>query len=187
MNWGERYIDHYEQWFRAPVTRRIYSQESDDHSIQILAYDRVFEGCRLFASLGLTHYADEVGQVAEVYLPVDADWERAPAVFANALFYIVQEAMSIGRGVGIGGVGTLSPDFEREFQKEALYITNPFDLPDGASVIECDGKQGRLYEAFFISKKEYDYFLMYGAEKFEDMIQERALDPYKLARPSCVL
>jgi hypothetical protein len=119
-------------------------------------------------------------------MPVDAAWDRVPALLANALFYVVQEGIHIGWGIGIGGVGKLSPDFEREFQKAAIYLTRPYDLPDGSSVVECDGKQGSLYMAFFLTRTEYEFFLMHGAERFEQLFQEKAVDPYHLARTTCV-
>ena len=186
MNWGECYFDHFGKLFRTAVAREKYSQGPDEHSIQVLAYDGVFQGCRVFASLGLTHYSEQVGQIAEVYLPADAAWDRVPALLANALFYVVQEGMHIGWGIGIGGVGNLSPEFEREYGKTALYVTSPFGLPEGAALVKCNGEQGRLYVAVFITGEEYEFFLMHGAERLEEVMQEKAVDPYSLARPSCV-
>ncbi len=129
MNWGASYYDHLERLFRSPISRETFSQEPDEPTIQVLAYDRVFPRCRVFASLGLSHYARQVGRVAEVYLAVDDGWTEAGAILANALFYVIQNELPIGWGMAVGGVGAVTPAFAQQFAKTALYFTNPFGLP----------------------------------------------------------
>ncbi len=186
MNWGASYYDHLERLFRSPISRETFSQEPDEPTIQVLAYDRVFPRCRVFASLGLSHYARQVGRVAEVYLAVDDGWTEAGAILANALFYVIQNELPIGWGMAVGGVGAVTPAFAQQFAKTALYFTNPFGLPPGAADVYADGERGSLYLALFISEPEYQAFLREGAEGFERILQSRRVDPYALARPSAV-
>ena len=182
MNWGTCYFDHFTSYFHSPVTREVFSQDPNEHAIQILAYDNVFEGCRLFASLGLSHYAEEVGKVAEIIVPVDDGWDTVPSLVANALFYMIQENMRIGWGIAIGGLGEVDRAFTRRFGKEALYITNIYGLPDGSEDVTCEGRRGSLYLGTFIADVEYRLFLDQGAEGLESAFERQHVDPYRLAR-----
>src|SRR5947209_16337544 len=100
-NWGECYFDHYETFFSELTDRSIFEQDPESPSIQVLAYDQVFPDCRVFASLGLSHYAQELGKVGEVVVPVDDGWNDVPTLLANALFYMIQNRISLGWGIAI--------------------------------------------------------------------------------------
>lgn len=182
MNWGACYFDHFTRYFQSPVTREVFSQEPEEHAIQILAYDNVFDGCRLFASLGLSHYAEELGKVAEIIVPVDDAWDAVPSLMANALFYMIQENMRIGWGVAIAGLGRVDSAFTGRFGKEALYLTNVYGLPDGSEEVTCEGRRGSVYLGAFITDAEYRLFLDRGAEGLESAFERQRVDPYHLAR-----
>src|SRR5437773_304365 len=110
-NWGEVYFDHFGRFLGKPVAREVFAQDVRQPRIQVLGYDGIFGGCRAFCSLGLSRYAEDVGRVAEVLVPVDEAWDSVPYLVANALFAIVQNrSMGIGRGVAIGLRG-ISPEF----------------------------------------------------------------------------
>jgi antitoxin YqcF len=185
-NWGDCYFVHYERYFRRPGRVRQYSQSPDQPNIQVLEYDKVLPGCRLFASVGLTHYANIVGGYSEVILPVDAGWDQVSEVLANALFYVVQNGMKMERGLVVGGIQNVRPEFARAFGKTALYFTNPFGLPEGVGTVQYDQQVGRVYLAIFITQAEHDYLLKGGEEDFESMLESCRVDPYALHRPSCV-
>jgi hypothetical protein len=184
--WGECYFDHYERFLKNLTGRHIFEQDGGSPSIQVLAYDKVFSGCRVFASLGLTHYSQELGQIGEVVVVADDGWAELPFVLANALFYLIQHSISLGWGIAIGGIENISPGFVRSYQKHALYLTHPFGLPESFARVQCDGTQGYVYLGFFISKTEFDYFAMRGASQFEELLQSSRVDPYNLHRPSTV-
>lgn len=186
MNWGECYLDHFSRYFHSPIAREVFSQDPDEHTIQILAYDHVFNSCRLFASLGASHYANELGNVAEIIVPVDDGWNLVPTLIANALFCMVQEEIHIGWGVAVSGLGKINADIARRFGKEALYLTNLYGLPEGASEVSCNGQHGRLYLGIFISGAEYRLFIENGATILESALEDKQVDPYHLARGSVV-
>lgn len=189
MSWGDCYFDHFSKYFRVPIGREVFAQapdEPDEPTIQILSYDKVFKDCRLFASLGLTHYVDAVGKVAEIIVPADDAWELIPGLMANALFYMVQEQMRIGRGIAIARLDNVNGVFVHRFRKNALYITNPFGLPKGVEEVTCGGQRGSVYLGLFLSEAEYRFFLEHGAERLEGALEADAIDPYHLARASVV-
>jgi hypothetical protein len=181
---GECYLDHYERFFKSPTTRNVFEQDNNSPSIQVLAYDNVFSGCRVFASLGLSHYSEELGQVGEVIVPVDEGWDDVPFLLANSLFYMIQQRMALGWGITINCIENICPEFVNAFQKPALYFTHPFGLPTEFSEVEYDGVFGHLYLGLFISNRELDYFLKHGAGQFEDVLQSSDIDPYNLRRPT---
>lgn len=186
MNWGECYFDHFVKYFRTPVAREVFTQDPEEHTIQILAYDKVFAGCRLFASLGLSHYQEAVGSVGEIIVPADDAWDVVPGLVANTLFYMVQERIHIGRGVAVAGLAKVNAAFARRFGKGALYFTNAYGLPEGSEEVLCNGQRGSLYLGVFLTDTEYRLFLDQGAEGLESALESRQVDPYHLARISVV-
>lgn len=186
VNWGECYYDHYAKFLGTPVERQVFRKDDQSPSIQILAYDGVFKGCRVFCSLGLTHYSSEVSAVGEVVLPLDAGWEDVPSLLANVLFYIVQKPMSLGWGMSISGIDNISPEFTRAFNKTALYFTTPYGFPQDFNRVDCQTGVGDMYLAFFISASEHAFFTTHGAEQFENLLEVHNVDPFTLQRPTCV-
>ena len=125
----------------------------------MLGFERVLRGCRLFATVGLTTYASELGRRAEALLIVDDGFDEAPHVLASSLFHMVQTRMKIGRGVSIDGVDVLA-------------------------TIAHDGEEAPVYLAFFISAAEHAWFAKHGADAFESALEAAQVDPYAVARPS---
>ena len=153
-------------------------------SIQLLAYDGVFTGCRVYTSLGLSHYSSELGGVNEIVVAVDDLVQDVPHVVANALFYLVKNRLKLGWGVAVDGIEYIRPSFARKYQKNALYFTRLFDLPSECASVKSENGCGALLSAFFISKPEFDFFAKHGAERFESLLENQSLDPYHLARMS---
>lgn len=184
--WGECYFDHFVKFFGNPSGRMVFEQDAASPSIQVLSFDNVFQGCRVFATLGLSHYADELGCLGEVVAPADGGWNEIPTVLANALFHMVQHRMRIARGVAVGGVGRIRPRFAMSSQKTALYLTSPFGMPTGFEDVSCDGQIGQIYLGFLISEAELKYFAENGAEAFEDLIESKDVDPYNVMRATAI-
>ncbi|MBX7136248.1 MAG: suppressor of fused domain protein [Fimbriimonadaceae bacterium] len=187
MNWGACYLDHFAKWFRAPVARSVFEQGPYDPSIQVLSFDGVFEGCRVFATLGLSHYSADIGRVAEIVIPVDDEWAIVPGLVANVLFHMIQTRQHIGRGVAVSGLDRIDPSFCQRVGKRALYLTDIYGLPAGAERVICDGQSGALYLGLFISRGEYEMFRRDGAEGLEGEFERRGVDPYSVGRPSAVV
>lgn len=184
-NWGECYFDHFTDFFGDPIDQKIFRQSAKEPSIQVLSYENVFPRCRVFCTLGLTHYKAIIKETAEVYLPVDKAWEIMPSLLCNSLFYIVQQRMAFGWGIAISGIEVTNPEFTHRYDKTALYFTLPFGLPSDFNKVTCNDEAGRMYLAFFISQAEQDFFSKHGAQKFQAHLESKKVDPYDLSRPSC--
>jgi hypothetical protein len=92
---ADLYLDHYERYIGPISGREVFRAPGGEWSIQILAFDGVFRGCRVYCSLGLTRYSEMIGEAVEVVLPVDPRWDIVPEVLANALFFAIEEKMEL--------------------------------------------------------------------------------------------
>lgn len=185
-NLGDLFLDNYETYFRQPVESRVFRAEGMT-TIQILAYDKVFRGCRVFASLGLSHFSEQIGEAAEIYMPVDAGWDMIPRILFDALLLgLVGQEMQIGVGISLPGIEDLNEQFAAKYNKHAVYLTSPYGLPTQFQEIRGENAIGKMYLAMFLSKKEHEYFCDRGSNNLEQVFQDRRVDPYHLARKSCI-
>jgi hypothetical protein len=188
-NWGECYYDHYTRHFREPVSREIFSQNETSPTIQILAYTKVFPDCKVFGSLGLTHYPTAIESLSEAIVVTDEGWQEIPYLLANTLFYIVQKPMRFGPGIVISGVDILQPRFAQTYQKTALYFTTTDTvetLPENFGRVGCSNETGVIYIGYFISTSERAFWKQHGSEHFETLLAEKRADLFHLRRSACV-
>ncbi|NOK62706.1 MAG: suppressor of fused domain protein [Chloroflexi bacterium AL-W] len=186
MNWGTCYYDHFVNYLGSPVDRHTFEQNKNDLTIQILAFDGVFEACRVFCLLGLSHYTSELNALGEVYMVLDDGWEEVPYLLANALFFMVQQKMQLGWGISIDGIRNISPSLAQTFDKSALYLTTPFNLPDTFKHVSGAQKTGDMYLGVCISREEEAFLKDREAEALESVCAEKNIDPFSLRRVSCV-
>ncbi|MGA3599151.1 suppressor of fused domain protein [Lysinibacillus agricola] len=188
INYGALYFDHYTKFLGEPIDREVYKYSEEMPSIQILKYDNVFEECLVYTTLGLSKYTEIMGDYIEISMVVDGAFKSSGYILANKLFYCVHNQMHIGRGLAISGVENIDAAFVQKYNKSAVYFTELYAFPEEYSIACTDSneKDGKLMLAFFISQSEYDYFATYGAEKFEDLLEEENVDPFNVSRSSVV-
>ncbi|MED4070061.1 suppressor of fused domain protein [Priestia endophytica] len=188
INYGELYYDHYEKFLGEPIDREIFKNNEQLPGIQVLKYENVFEECLVYNTLGFSKYEGIVGNNIEVSMVVDRAFNNTGYILVNALFYCISNQIGMGRGVAIGGIESVDKDFVQKYNKSAVYFTEPFAFPEEYSDvhIETKKKDGRILLAFFISQSEYEYFIKYEAEKFEDLLEKRDVDPFNVTRISSV-
>jgi hypothetical protein len=90
------------------------------------------------------------------------------------------------RGSSVGGLEEFAPEFVKKYRKTALYLTDPYGLPDEFAFVECGKAEGRVYLAMFLTKKENAFLKANDCEALEDRFELKAVDPYDLGRKSCV-
>jgi hypothetical protein len=183
---GEIILTHYEKFMGQPVFDWMFRLDDDVRSLQILGYDQFFRNSVVLASFGLSKFDPELGDLAEVYCPVDGMVDEAAEIFANTLFYLIQNRMAIGRGISICGVSSLNADFAARTGKAALYLGNAHGVPDGFPAITCEDEICYMYTMAFISENEHNFFVEHGADALEDLFDSKAVDPIELMRPSCI-
>ena len=142
----------------------------------------------MFSSLGLSKYASILGTIAEVSLVTDCAFDESSRILANTLFYCVDKKIRIGRGVSIGGVSSIDEDFSRLFDKNALYFTMPYAFPDGYERVIPPGSpdEGLVYLSFFITQREHELFIDKGADVFENILEDKDIDPFDIKRVSSI-
>lgn len=185
MNWGEAYFDHYQRCFGNVAARAVFAPHSPGPAIQVLAYDNVIQGCRVYASLGLTHYSEEVGSIGEAIVCTNPD-DEWPYILASSLFYLVNSRMQLGWGMIVGGVEIVAPDFVDWYKKPALYFSLPTLFPDYVRRVRQGAAVGKLYLITPITQPERDYFTKHGATEFERLLESSRVDTLELDRPSAI-
>lgn len=188
INYGELYYDHYNKFLGEPVDQEVFKNNEEMPSIQILKYENVFEECLVYNTLGFSKYEEIVGDNVEVSMVVDGAFNSTGKILANALFYCIGNQMEVGRGIAICGIESIDKTFVQNYDKSAIYFTEPFAFPEKYSKVRTETKEkdGRILLAFFISQSEYEYFVKNGTEKFEDLLEEKNVDPFMVSRSSAV-
>lgn len=188
VDWGSTFYDHFVKYFGEPSSRGVFRQDQETQSIQVLHFKNVFEGCTVFASLGLSKYSSILGTVAEVCLVTDCASEECESLLANTLFYLVENRINMGRGISISGISKINKEFSKLYNKNAIYFTMPYALPEGFESIKPLGEttEGQVYLSFFISQKEHEFFVARGAEDFESVLEDKDIDPFDLKRASAI-
>lgn len=187
-NYGQLYYDHYIEILGEPIDREVFRNNAEMPSIQVLKYENVFEECLVYNTLGYSKYEEIVGLNAEVSLVVDAGFNSAGYILANALFYSIANEFQMGRGIAISGIESIDKTFVQKYNKSAIYFTEPFAFPEKFKLIQTgnEDKDGRMLLAFFITQSEYEFFVKHGTEKFEDMLEEMDVDPFNIERRAAV-
>ena len=185
-NWASCYRNYFTRYFGKPYDWETFRLDESSPPLQIAVHDRFMKDRRLFTSLGLTSFAAEIQEHAEVLLLTDAGWKEVPFLLANTLFFLARRRIRLEPRIVIGGVGMLAPDFADQYDKDALYFRPALNLPEVARTVECDGQIGLLYEALFVSESERLYIQRLGGQSFEEKLTQQDADLGSLLRESCV-
>lgn len=185
-SWGERYFDHYVKFIHDPIEREVFRSAALPQKMQILAFDNVFAGCRVFCSIGLSHFPDAIGHLAELCVVADAGWDAIPQIMADVLFIACQHGLILEPGAAIRGLRGRAPDFCAAFEKPALYLTEPsaMGFPEAFGAVADGSGAGHVFLGIFISEAEYAFWQAEGEEAFERLLAEAEADPFDLRRPS---
>ncbi|MEC2077030.1 suppressor of fused domain protein [Metabacillus fastidiosus] len=188
INYGELYYDHYSRFLGEPIDREVFKNNEEMPSIQILKYENVFEECLVYNTFGFSKYEEIVGENIEVSMVVDGAFNSTGYIVANVLFYCIRNQMKAGRGIAISGIESIDRAFVQKYDKNAVYFTEPFAFSEEYSNVrtETEDKDGRILLSFFISQSEYEYFIKYGTEKFEELLEEKNVDPFNISRASAI-
>jgi len=180
---GECFFDHFERTFPDRLTgRRCYPLESFGRELQVLYYDRCFEDCRVFVTLGMTHA--QLSPPSELMIVADGEWDAIPGVLASCALSIMTAGTS-GWGHLVRDVPTSDPGFSSRIGKDHLYVTVPHALPEPEFFrVPCgEGVEGHVFQGVFVSSAEAQYLFAHGAKEFEDRICEEEVDLFSLLRP----
>lgn len=176
---GESILQHYEKFLGNFGDCLVFRANEETPSIQLLMYDNVFEGCKTYATLGLSKFFGKINNMCEIVLAIDDDWDNAATMLANSLFYVIQNGLNFGRGTYIEGIKSIAPFFYEKHKKNAIYFTETYMFPDEFSKVEDNIK---MYMAFFVSEEECKIIREQGCEVFEEYLEKQAVDVMNLNR-----
>jgi hypothetical protein len=188
--WDRCYYEHFTSYLGKPFDRETYRQDADNPPLHIVTYDqRYAPRYRVYASIGLTAYENEVKDLAEVIVLADAGRKEVPYLLVNALFFITQQRITLASKFAVGGIDRLAPPFAQQFDKTALYFTlvTPADeFGEGFERVVCGEDMGLIYQGTFISEAEHEFLRRHGGDTFEEKFRAQDADLCSLLRPSCV-
>ncbi len=179
--WGECYYDHFRKYLGNPTGRMIFNRDDSQPWMQIISYDNIFGGCKAFCSFGLSHYVLQIGEIAEVFMPVDDGWDDTPSILAYSLLHLVQGDAHLGRGLAVR-FADIFPDFVSKFDKSAVYFADPFGLPEDFKHVRCGSRTGEVYMVCYISEAEFHFREKNGTESFEELFEEKQVDVFNIKR-----
>jgi hypothetical protein len=182
MSWPDLYLRHFIRYLGKPFDIQVYRQEDGDN-LRIATFDRRYgPKYKVYASLGLSNHAADLGGIGEVVLFSDDKGKDVPLIFVHSLFFIMQKKIALGSRFAIGGIEMVNPDFAEYFQKVAIYYSLANGFEDGFETV----KEGLVYQGIFISWAEQDFLNRNGPTAFEEKFHAQDSDPCSLRRPSCV-
>lgn len=177
QNQGQVFLNHFIHYFGE--YDEVTGYESDQYSIQMLAFPRVFRDCVVFCSLGLSNYQ----QGYEVYSVSDSAFAEVSGVIASSLLHLLSTNTDICRGTVFRDTSAFSLAVAAKYQKAALYFTDSHLLPDDFRTTSLGGN---ILQAIFISGAEDHYITSYGWSRFESRLQDLDVDVFNLSRPSII-
>ena len=185
--WGTCFLDHYERYLGKPSARDVFAMDTQEHSIQVLHFESVFPGCKVYSTMGFSHFAARIqGSHDEVITAVDAGFGSIPRLLALTLYFLAEYEIPLSAGLSKGGLSEIDSAFSQQYGKDAIYFTNPFPLPPAFRVVQCGSDTGLTHLAVFLSQQEHQYLRSHGADRFEQQMEDAGVDPFSLGRPSIV-
>jgi hypothetical protein len=187
--WTDAYRAHFQHYFQKPFDIQTYRDRKDEGlALKIATYDWARRGFRVYASMGLADklLANDEDQFGEVILFSDVPDKEVPALFVNALFFILHKNIPLGSRFSIGGIDQMRPDFAARSRKSALYFTLAADEEDSLNKVRHAEDFGRVYQAYFISAEEDEYLELHGPDAFEKLWHRQLAEDLSLRRPSFI-
>ena len=176
-NLAKEIYDHYEKYLGDMLGADFYP----DQNLQLMGFQDAVEGCLTFGTMGLSLHKKELGSCCEAVLTTEEDLDTCAEIFVKVLSYIIAHCLPLNKGMTIGGIDGLKPEFYRAYHKSALYFTEPTMFTGGFREI---GEDLRIYMAIFITPEEEAYIKAHGAEAFETLLEQAKADVISLRRDS---
>ena len=176
-NLAKAIYDHYGEYLGDMLGADFYPQKN----LQLMGFQDAVEGCLTFGTMGLSLHRKELGDCCEAVLTAEEDLDLCADLFVKVLIYLIDRQLPLHKGLTIGGIRELNPEFFASHHKSALYFTEPTMFTPAFREI---GDVCRIYMAVFITPEEEAYIRQHGAEDFERLLEEKKADIIDLDRES---
>ena len=176
-NLAKQIYDHYEKYLGDMLGADFYPEKN----LQLMGFQDAVEGCLTFGTMGLSLHKKELGCCCEAVLTTEQELDVCAELFVKVLNFIIDRQLPLNKGMTIGGIQGLKPEFFQTYQKSALYFTEPTMFTGAFREV---GDDCRIYMAIFISPEEEAFIKKNGAEAFEKRMEQEKTDVIRLDRDS---
>ena len=176
-NLAKDIYDHYEKFLGDMLGADFYPEKN----LQLMGFQDAVEGCLTFGTMGLSLHKKELGCCCEAVLTTEEDLDICAEIFVKVLTYLIDHCLPLNKGMTIGGIEGLKPEFFAAHHKSALYFTEPTMFTGAFREV---GEDCRIYMAIFITPEEEQYIKTHGAEAFEALLEQQKTDVITLDRDS---
>ena len=185
--WRDIYQQHFQKYFKKPFDIKVYN-DAGRFGLKLAMHDCALPGFHVYATMGLADRLaeNEEDDFGEVILLADVPDTEVPALFVNALFFILQNGIPLGSRFAIGGIPQMQPAFAKRHGKTALYFTLADDEDEHFNKVRRGETFGRVYQAYFITADEDEYLAAYGPDEFDKRFEKLGEARQKLRRASCL-
>lgn len=171
-----------------PVVRN-YFNDSRDVSVDILSVvgaPDVDISC--YGTIGLSDYpmfegGKEFPTRVELCGAALSSFTVFPNILAEAAFTIIKSSEVWRPGSFFRNI---VGHYELDSSLRSLYLTTPFFWEDDLHELNLNGKTINWLMCFPISDAELDYLEKYGADQFENMLEDAGVNVFDTSRSSCV-
>ena len=183
---GEAYLDHYERFFGKFTGRRKF--EYQETSLQILEYPESLSDTSIFASLGLTKFQDQLGDVCEIFFSAPENSELVEEAVIPSLWFMLRTQGSL-RGISyLRHLQRSVPEFYEKYRKSAVLLLEPYLLATGVSrvALGSSGRAGKLLMAVFLADQEVSFPEKNGEDALFTLWESEEVDVIDITRNSSV-
>jgi Suppressor of fused protein (SUFU) len=180
MSIASNLLDHYEKYLGTMKENYVFLDSVTQTSIQVLRFDNVFADCVTYASVGCTHFNQELHGDAEIVLVCDKDHSLLPSLLANTIFFAADRQLNVHTGFVLGNLGVIVP--KSPFSGRAIYITDAMPFPSPFRCFSSEGRHIVMKLAVFIYRDELQFIEKYGRDAFESLLEEKEIDPFSFDR-----
>ena len=176
-NLAKAIYDHYSKYLGDMLGADFYPEKN----LQLMGFQDAVEGCLTFGTMGLSLHKKELGCSCEAVLTAEEDLDVCAEIFVKVLTYLIDRQLPQHKGMTVGGIGALKPDFYQAHRTSALYFTEPTMFTGAVRQV---GEDCRIFMALFITPEEEAYIRENGAEAFEKLLEQEHTDVIALDRDS---
>jgi hypothetical protein len=155
--------------------------------VSVMTFNGFSPGARIFATIGLCQFDEELGQSAEFVLTADDALDDAMAGLVQVVSFLVDQGVPITIGDTFFIPETLGR-ISSHFGKVALYTTFGRYLLGGGDLIHCGTDDHVvIYQLLLISAPEREFLLQtQDPREFERRLASAEIVPASVGRPSAI-
>ncbi len=187
MTLGDALLDHYAHFLRD--FDRVAKFEVNGTSIQVLDFPHAVADAHVFASLGLSHFQDTLGEVCEVVVPVSSGDDEVCEAVEASLSFLLNLQKSIAEVSYLRHLHRTVPTFFERYGKSAVAFADPsFLFPEkfGGFTLKTSGQPVRLWLGYFLTEAEVQLAERQGFDALEQLLADQGVDVVNLHRSSAI-